>query len=139
MGLPLGFCVLAYVGAELVRAIPEKSAEDAVDRSQPTRLFTEAIAGTITTVSLLMDALGMASIMCSTERLEPYMDAGMQCILFVQLVGQTLTVLYSRYETPMVTPSLEILPFMKILQNAISESTAGRTGEYVIATLLVAG
>lgn len=142
-----GVGFLAFALAELRAAGLLGSAEgadegqasplDAVDRRVKPNVGLEVLAGTNSTLGTMMDAVGIAAIVLSTRRLSPYSVEFLKHVLVGQLVCQGFTLLGSKYETPITTASIEALPFLAILVAQVEESTKGRSGECVLATLLV--
>eukprot|EP00928_Gymnodinium_smaydae_P048373 TRINITY_DN3232_c1_g1_i1.p1 TRINITY_DN3232_c1_g1~~TRINITY_DN3232_c1_g1_i1.p1 ORF type:complete len:1379 (-),score=128.76 TRINITY_DN3232_c1_g1_i1:306-4442(-) len=109
---------------------------DTVDRSIPRKVINESLAGIISTLSIVMDSVAVASVLMALDSLSGFTEIAMKHVLVGHFVGQLLTLLCSHYETPITTPSLELLPFATIILDNVQEATVGRSAEYALATML---
>eukprot|EP00931_Biecheleriopsis_adriatica_P075640 TRINITY_DN49456_c0_g1_i1.p1 TRINITY_DN49456_c0_g1~~TRINITY_DN49456_c0_g1_i1.p1 ORF type:complete len:1362 (+),score=223.97 TRINITY_DN49456_c0_g1_i1:123-4208(+) len=128
--------MLAYLLSEALYWETAPEQPDSVDRSKPTNAVFETLAGSLSTLSILMDAVGVASIIMAADRLVACRQAVLMHVMLGQFVGQSIVCVFSNLETPILTSSLELLPFIAMLMKKIEEATVGRTPEYVLATLL---
>ncbi|CAE7943294.1 unnamed protein product [Symbiodinium sp. KB8] len=113
----LGSMLLAWLLLERRRA-PE-GLGDLVER-HGSKWLLEVMAGCMDTVTVIMRAVGMAVVLCAEDGMHDYTGLALKHITTGHLVAQIATLAFSNYETPLCTPSIEVLPLVKAMQERIS-------------------
>ncbi|CAJ1380209.1 unnamed protein product [Effrenium voratum] len=128
----IGLCLLGYILLERRRS---PWIADNLDRSTR-NVSTEVMAGCMDTVTVIMRAVGMAVVLCTEEGLHDYTGLALKHILVGHLVGQVATLAFSNYETPLCTPSIEVLPLIKAMQEQISLMAPEQNESVLASTIL---
>eukprot|EP00439_Symbiodinium_sp_Y106_P079163 s1626_g17.t2 len=113
----LGSLLLAWLLLERRRS-PE-GLGDLVER-HGSKWILEVMAGCMDTVTVIMRAVGMAVVLCAEDGMHDYTGLALKHITAGHLVAQIATLAFSNYETPLCTPSIEVLPLVKAMQERIS-------------------
>lgn len=129
--------LLAYCVSEWqFLKIPRVPHQDKVDRSEPTRLALECVSGTMDTITVMLRSVGMASVLCASEEFELYQGVVLKHILLGHLCNQVVTLVCSNYETPLHTPSIEILPLLTGIRARLQIALVGQRSETVVVTMI---
>lgn len=128
----LGIGLVSYLATERKRG---GGMPDSVNRSVPPSVPLELLSGCMDTITIIMRSVGMAVILCGGEGVEMEKMAGvvLKHILVGHLVAQVATLVFSNYETPMCTPSIEVLPLIRQMVSVIPKHAKDPHGHDIFA------
>lgn len=132
-----GTLALLYVIAELSGRSPRRPLADFVDRTGPRKLSLELVAGTMDTINVVLRSVGVAALLCASNEMQPFQGIVLEHLLLGQFVAQAVTLVLSKYETPVHNPSLEIVPVFTVMLDNLKAELVGHRAEAVLASLLL--